>query len=115
MTFTTFCILLLVLLLPLLPLTPISLSHPLPHPQEPYTWSSVAAISRKVLGIRYSLLPYYYTLFYNAHTPDPDMPAATVLRPLFFEFSTDSSTYDISKQFLIGSGIMVSPVLDQGI
>ena len=85
-------------------------------PQEPYQWSSVAAISRTVLGIRYSILPYYYTLFYKAHRPvdSSNAPAATVTRPLFFEFQKDVNTYSIDRQFLIGSGIMISPVLTQG-
>ena len=62
-------------------------------PQEPYVWPSVAAISRKVLGIRYSLLLYYYILFYKASRPiDPlNEPSATVLKPLFFEFPKDSN------------------------
>ena len=85
-------------------------------PQEPYVWPSVAAISRKVLGIRYTLLPYYYTLFYKANRPvdSLDAPSATVLKPLFFEFPTDSNTYGIDRQFLIGSGVLVSPVLELG-
>ena len=84
--------------------------------QEPYQWESVAAISRTVLGIRYSILPYYYTLFYKAHRPvdTSNDPAATVTRPLFFEFQKDINTYSIDKQFLIGNGIMISPVLTQG-
>eukprot|EP00731_Ephydatia_muelleri_P031502 Em0023g9a len=85
-------------------------------PQEPYVWSSVAAIARDVLAIRYSILPYYYTLFYKAHRPisPGNVPAATVVRPLFFEFPTDPKTYDIDQQFLVGSGLLISPVLQQG-
>ena len=84
--------------------------------QEPYVWPSVAAISRKVLGIRYSLLPYYYTLFYKANRPvDPlNEPSATVLKPLFFEFPKDSNTYSIDRQFLVGSALLISPVLELG-
>ena len=84
--------------------------------QEPYVWSSVAAIARDVLAIRYSILPYYYTLFYKAHRPisPGNVPAATVVRPLFFEFPTDPKTYDIDQQFLVGSGLLISPVLQQG-
>ena len=84
--------------------------------QEPYVWPSVAAISRKVLGIRYSLLPYYYTLFYKASRPiDPlNDASATVLKPLFFEFPKDSNTYSIDKQFLVGSALLISPVLELG-
>jgi len=32
--------------------------------QEPYLWETVAEASRRNLKIRYTLLPYYYTLFY---------------------------------------------------
>lgn len=84
--------------------------------QEPYLWPSVIAISRDVLGVRYSLLPYYYTLFYYAHRPvvATAPPAATVTRPLFFEFPSDPKTYGIDKQFMVGNGLLISPVLNQG-
>ena len=84
--------------------------------KEPYRWISVTAISKKVLGIRYSLLPYYYTLFYKAHRSVDSLnaPAATVVRPLFFEFPKDSHTYSIDTQFLVGSGILISPQLSLG-
>ena len=58
---------------------------------------------------RYELLPYYYTLFWHAH-----MGGATVARPLFFEFPNDVVCYPIDKQFMIGSGVLISPVLQQG-
>ncbi|XP_065907370.1 uncharacterized protein [Dysidea avara] len=83
-------------------------------PQEPYMWPSVAAISRKVLSLRYSLLPYYYTLFFKANTPLYPGPAATITRPLFFEFPSDVRTHYIDQQFMVGSGLLVSPVLEEG-
>ena len=61
------------------------------------------------LRIRYTLLPYYYTLFYKAHTQ-----GSTVIRPLFHEYPTDKATFDISSQFLIGSHMMIVPVTDEG-
>ena len=84
--------------------------------KEPYRWPSVTAISKKVLGIRYSLLPYYYTLFYKAHrsVDSTNPPAATVVRPLFFEFPTDANTYPIDWQFMLGSILLISPVLRVG-
>ena len=53
-------------------------------PQEPYQWPTVAEAARRSLQTRYRILPYYYTLFYQAHTA-----GATVLRPLFFEFADE--------------------------
>ena len=86
--------------------------------QEPYMFGQqVTDISRKILNVRYSLLPYYYTLFYYASRPvsASNVPAATVTRPLFFEFSDDNNTYGIDKQFMVGSGLLISPVLTQGV
>lgn len=78
--------------------------------QEPYTWQSVLEVSRKTLNHRYSLVHYYNTLFYLAHTQGGD-----VARSLVAEFGVnDVNTWNIDGQFLIGSAILISPVLTQG-
>ncbi|XP_046862383.1 lysosomal alpha-glucosidase-like [Xenia sp. Carnegie-2017] len=69
----------------------------------------VAAIARKTFLIRYSLLPYLYTLFYKAH-----VFGSTVARSLVFEFPKDPNTYSIQAQFLWGSALLISPVLTEG-
>ncbi|XP_059316976.1 alpha-xylosidase 1-like isoform X2 [Lycium ferocissimum] len=76
--------------------------------QELYQWKSVAKSARNALGMRYKLLPYFYTLNYEAH-----MTGAPIARPLFFTFPNIPELYELSTQFLVGSSIMVSPVLEE--
>ncbi|KAL1453811.1 hypothetical protein WDU94_010123, partial [Cyamophila willieti] len=64
---------------------------------------------RSALLARYALLPYLYTLLYKAHRF-----GHTVVRPMFFEFPEDVSTYHLDKQFLWGSAILFVPVLQKG-
>ncbi|XP_070836948.1 lysosomal alpha-glucosidase isoform X2 [Chaetodon trifascialis] len=79
-------------------------------PQEPYVFGQKAqAAMRSVLNLRYSLLPFLYTLFHHAHAS-----AETVARPLFMEFPTDPNSQTIDRQFLWGSSLLISPVLEQG-
>ncbi|KAF7221012.1 lysosomal alpha-glucosidase isoform X1 [Nothobranchius furzeri] len=79
-------------------------------PQEPFVFGQAAqAAMRSVLNLRYSLLPYLYTLFHHAHTS-----AATVATPLFTEFPADANCRIIDQQFLWGSSLLISPVLDEG-
>ncbi len=62
------------------------------HMQELYRWPKVAETGRKVLGLRYRLLPYFYTAFWTAH-----QSGAPVMRPLFLNFPQDRQTYNISR------------------
>ncbi|XP_010551274.1 PREDICTED: alpha-xylosidase 1 [Tarenaya hassleriana] len=77
--------------------------------QELYQWKSVAESARNALGMRYRLLPYLYTLNYEAH-----MTGAPIARPLFFTFTNYTECYGLSTQFLLGNSLMVSPVLEKG-
>jgi alpha-glucosidase len=58
------------------------------------------------MDIRYSLLPYTYTLFWKANCQ-----GETVLRALPWEFPNDESLKAIETQFMSGPAILVTPVL----
>jgi len=77
--------------------------------QDPGIWPAVAAVTRETLHIRYTLLPYLYTLFHKSHTE-----GTPVIRPLFFEFPSDSNALTIDEQMLWGSAFLISPVLRVG-
>uniref|UniRef100_A0A915JG44 Uncharacterized protein n=1 Tax=Romanomermis culicivorax TaxID=13658 RepID=A0A915JG44_ROMCU len=64
--------------------------------------------TRLILHIRYKFLPYLYTILWFASTN-----GTSVIRPLFFEFPHDNHTYDIDDQFLLGTAIMVTPILEK--
>ncbi|KAI8981316.1 glycosyl hydrolases family 31-domain-containing protein [Trametes punicea] len=74
--------------------------------QEPYRWDSVANASRTAIQVRYSLLPYWYTLFANASSH-----GAPPVRALFFEFPDEPELFAVDRQYLIGRDILVTPVL----
>ncbi|XP_030064468.1 lysosomal alpha-glucosidase [Microcaecilia unicolor] len=78
--------------------------------QEPYVFSEVAQQAiRKALNLRYSLLPYLYTLFHKAHTA-----GETVARPLFLEFPSDPNTWTVDRQLMWGEALLITPVLEKG-
>lgn len=81
-------------------------------PQEPWVFGDqFVRRARSILNHRYALLPYYYTLFYHAH-----ISGGTVIKSLPFEFNKDQSR-DINfldRQFMVGSALLISPVLDNG-
>ncbi|CAJ0930918.1 unnamed protein product, partial [Mesorhabditis belari] len=78
--------------------------------QDPAVWPSVTKAAKIALTFRYRYLPYLYSLHYRASTI-----GSTVVRPLFFEFSSDSETFSIDRQFLWGKALMIAPALDPGI
>ncbi|KAL1452026.1 hypothetical protein WDU94_006345 [Cyamophila willieti] len=79
-------------------------------PASPNLDPEVKESTKKALTLRYSLLPYLYTLLFKA-----SQYGQTVVRPLFFEFPNDKVTYDLDQQFLWGSALLFVPVLKQGV
>ena len=74
--------------------------------QELYLWKSVAAAGRTALGLRYALLSYISTAFRKS-----SKSGLPVAQPLWFAFPEDEETHGIDQQWLLGSDILISPVL----
>uniref|UniRef100_A0A2K6UFX6 Glucosidase II alpha subunit n=1 Tax=Saimiri boliviensis boliviensis TaxID=39432 RepID=A0A2K6UFX6_SAIBB len=66
-------------------------------------------IIRDALSQRYSLLPFWYTLFYQAHRE-----GIPIMRPLWVQYPQDVTTFSIDDQFLLGDALLVHPVSDSG-
>ncbi|XP_011379112.1 sucrase-isomaltase, intestinal [Pteropus vampyrus] len=75
--------------------------------QDPPSWNETfSEMSRNILNIRYTLLPYFYTQLHEIHAH-----GGTVIRPLLNEFFNEKPTWDVFEQFLWGPAFMVTPVL----
>lgn len=78
---------------------------------EPWEFGpQVEAICRQYIELRYRLLPYIYTLFWEAATT-----GAPVLRPLVYHYPDDPKTYELYDQVLLGSFLMAAPVYRPGV
>uniref|UniRef100_A0A672J5Q3 Uncharacterized protein n=1 Tax=Salarias fasciatus TaxID=181472 RepID=A0A672J5Q3_SALFA len=67
------------------------------------------ALIREAIRQRYTLLPYWYQQFYNAHqTGEP------IMRPLWVEYPQDPATFALDDEYLIGRDLLVHPVTEEG-
>jgi len=75
--------------------------------REPWLFTQNALrIIRNSIRRRYALLPYLYTLFHEA-----SISGLPVMRPLFLEYPNDQNTYSMGNQFLVGSDLLVKPIV----
>jgi alpha-glucosidase len=78
---------------------------------EPWEFGpQVEAICRQYIELRYRLLPYIYTLFWEATTT-----GAPVLQPLLYHYPDDPKTHELYDQVLLGSSLMAAPVYRPGV
>ena len=80
-------------------------------PSEPVFREPITKrLAKKSIELRYRLLPYNYTLaFENNQNGTP------LMRPLFFEESTNNALFTNDKTYLWGNNILVSPVVKPGL
>lgn len=78
--------------------------------QEPWLFGEeVEEVCRQYLQLRYRLMPYMYSLFYEAATS-----GLPIIRPLILEYPDDKSVYNMCDQFLLGSHLLVAPIYRPG-
>lgn len=78
---------------------------------EPWVFGEqVEQICRQYIELRYQLLPYLYTLFWQAATT-----GAPILRPLLYEFPHDPQVSQLYDQVMLGSSLMAAPIVRPGV
>ena len=78
--------------------------------KEPWAFGDeFTRINRATVELRYRFLPYLYTLF-----REHERTGAPVMRPLWYEFPNDKLTYLVNDQYMIGSDVLVAPVVREG-
>ena len=75
--------------------------------QEVYRWATNIESTKSIMDIRYSLLPYTYTLFWHAN-----QRGGTILRALAWEFPNEQQLATVETQFMSGPALLVTPVLE---
>lgn len=77
---------------------------------EPWMYAENTDLVRDAFKLRYRLLPYMYSLMYEASTM-----GTPIIRPLFFEFQDDARCLtDEHFTFMLGSSLLVANVFDKG-
>lgn len=77
---------------------------------EPWVFGDrVERICREYIELRYQLLPYLYSLFWQASTT-----GAPILRPLLYHYPNDPQTYALHDQVLLGPFLMAAPIYHPG-
>lgn len=76
-------------------------------PRSPWTYGEpYLSIIRRFLQLRYQLMPYFYTLAWEAQTGSP------MVRPLFWCNPQRQSLWDIDDAFLAGDALLVCPIVE---
>ena len=81
------------------------------YDHEPWRFGTYyEGIIRKYLKLRYRFLPYLYTALEEAHRA-----GTPIFRPLLLNYQNDANTLDIDDEFMVGSDLLVAPILAPGL
>ncbi len=81
----------------------------LAQPHFPWAFGADAEQAmRLALDLRYRLIPYYYSLAYEAH--ETGVP---LMRPMLMAYPQDPNVADMSDQWFMGDGLLAAPILTQ--
>lgn len=91
--------------------TPMMRSHGTSTPREIFQFGQKGDwaydTQEKYINLRYSLLPYMYSIGH-----DITANAGSMMRALSMDFANDAKVHDIDNQFMFGKSILVAPVTD---
>ncbi|KAI8812796.1 glycosyl hydrolases family 31-domain-containing protein [Cladochytrium replicatum] len=79
--------------------------------REPWLFGDeVTGLIREAIRHRYRIMPFLYTLFFEAHALG--IPA---MRPMMYEFADDEKLWGMDDQFMLGSALLVKPVTSKDV
>ncbi|PSB09897.1 alpha-glucosidase [filamentous cyanobacterium CCP2] len=79
-------------------------------PRAPWTYGEpYLSIMRSFLQLRYQLMPYFYTLAWEAA-----QKGYPPVRPLFWSNWNDRTLWDIEDAFCLGDALLVCPIVEEG-
>jgi len=78
--------------------------------QEPWYWSTEAqTIFKKFDLLHYKLLPYWYSIAWQAH--NTGLPG---WRHLVLDYQNDTKVYAVDDQMMVGDNFLFAPITDEG-
>ncbi|WP_319528869.1 TIM-barrel domain-containing protein [uncultured Cohaesibacter sp.] len=76
---------------------------------EPWMYPEVTDHIRNAIKLRYTLLPYLYTLLYKSVVEDEAM-----IRPTFLDHEHDARCFEPTDDFFLGRDLLVANVVEEG-
>jgi alpha-glucosidase (family GH31 glycosyl hydrolase) len=92
--------------------SPVAMLFGMEHPnyKEPWNYGEKALkIFRKFDNLRYSLVPYVYSSYFQMY-----QSGIPIMRAMVMQWPDDKNTWSIDDQYMFGDNIMVCPVLTKG-